>query len=510
MPGALPLPALIDECARMIKTFNPIVTTVDAHVETDLGFADGPDADPDFVFIKQVFYGCIANKRALKVFLSSFFYNNGARAARADYTLYMIYSYILLWRLDELGFAQCELLVGAQEPTKMHVLLCYLFDLEMLNKWVKTEWVKIYDLEYVDDVLIGRIRKFKPRMDVFLQQMEAQHGLSRDGSEMHGHGATSGGATPESPSPAGAGTASSEAAHTTSVEDGPLGGDGPRRLTRARKYAFNEPKITRTVAAPLPEPKRIPQLSAARPYNREKMDRTSLAQVVAAREERTAAKLAESTRAFHDKVKPFKFHETRSNLEAVRAEVEAKRMAPMLQQFRAKPAPAQSPASRAPPVRLTAAAVLREDALFRKKQEEQAKLIAEYESGRRDASTFYRWQTEMRQQDEEALFVEVRIARRTELFHPAREVLPLLTFTPLCAPLRRSILFSFFSFFSPAPSLAGREAATRDGCDAGGRRRGAREEGEPEQAGCVDDAPAAGGERSRLGNRGGGGDRCKA
>ena len=245
MPGALPLPALIDECARMIKTFNPIVTTVDAHVETDLGFADGPDADPDFVFIKQVFYGCIANKRALKVFLSSFFYNNGARAARADYTLYMIYSYILLWRLDELGFAQCELLVGAQEPTKMHVLLCYLFDPEMLNKWVKTEWVKIYDLEYVDDVLIGRIRKFKPRMDVFLQQMEAQHGLSRDGSEMHGHGATSGGATPESPSPAGAGTASSEAAHTTSVEDGPLGGNGRRGAAARRSIVLLQRRSSR-------------------------------------------------------------------------------------------------------------------------------------------------------------------------------------------------------------------------------------------------------------------------
>tara|TARA_B110000208_G_C11764380_1_gene428076 strand:- start:903 stop:2057 length:1155 start_codon:yes stop_codon:yes gene_type:complete len=376
MPN-LPLPALIAECERMIKTFNPIVTTVDAHVETELGEADGPDADPDFVFIKQVFYGCMTNKRALKVFLSSFFYNNGARAARADYTLYMIYSYVLFWRLDELGFAQCESLVDAQEPTKMHVLLCYLFDIEMLNKWVKTEWVKIYDLEYVEDVLIGRVRRFQPRMDLFLAQMESLHGLSRDGTEVHGHAAvaSSSSSSAGSSSPTTASHSAASPTTTTTQLDGD--GESQRALTRARKYAFREPKITRTVAAPLPEPKRIPQLSAARPFNRAKMERTSLAQIVEAKARRTEANFAESKRQLAETQKPFNFHKTRSNLEEVRAEVEAKRSAPMKNQFKAKPPP-KFKASDAPVVRLTAAAVLREDALFRRKQAEQAKLIAEY------------------------------------------------------------------------------------------------------------------------------------
>lgn len=44
---------------------------------------------------------------------------------------------------------------------------------------------------------------------------------------------------------------------------------------------------------------------------------------------------------------------------------------------------------------MTAAAILREDTLYKKKQEQEAALIQSYEANLRDASEFYEWQAKM-------------------------------------------------------------------------------------------------------------------
>lgn len=73
-------------------------------------------------------------------------------------------------------------------------------------------------------------------------------------------------------------------------------------------------------------------------------------------------------------------------------------------------------------MKLNTAAVLREDALFRKKQEKEAELIKAFERDLRDSTEFYQWQTEMKGKDDLERKAQIE-ARRLEMAASAKEAI---------------------------------------------------------------------------------------
>merc|ERR1711904_754140 len=69
--------------------------------------------------------------------------------------------------------------------------------------------------------------------------------------------------------------------------------------------------------------------------------------------------------------------------------------------------------------RHNAAAVLREDALLKKKQANEAALLKRYEEDLHDASAYYKWQHEMKYKDQ--IDEENRVAQRIVEMQLARE-----------------------------------------------------------------------------------------
>lgn len=129
------------------------------------------------------------------------------------------------------------------------------------------------------------------------------------------------------------------------------------------------------------------------------LNNTNMGRIDEENKERMLATKANTLAQYQGK-KPFRFHKTKGGrpLEEVKHEIEAQRAATL--QFDSSfynPAPSFQ---NAPEIRPNAAAILREDALYRKKQADDAMLLKKYEEELRDPTEYFRWQADMREKDE--------------------------------------------------------------------------------------------------------------
>lgn len=118
--------------------------------------------------------------------------------------------------------------------------------------------------------------------------------------------------------------------------------------------------------------------------------------------------------------KPFKFGESRANVDELARQVAAEREKECHFGSELHMRPAPPPPARKAAVRLNAAAVLREDALYRRKQEQEAAMIQAYESELRDSTDFYSWQSRM-QEREDAEMRRALYRRKQEMAAAAKE-----------------------------------------------------------------------------------------
>ncbi|OWZ14989.1 hypothetical protein PHMEG_00011446 [Phytophthora megakarya] len=241
----------------------------------------------------------------------------------------------------------------------MHTFLSYIFNPDELRGTLRAQWTQVLDAQFVETQIIDKMLSFKPDIDKLLNS-----------------------------------DANLSSAKQPTVPVAPN---------------ITQPK-PRRVAVPI----RIPREIKANPVpaSLNKLSLAGLQTQQKARKDRIKAEVASKYSSSDE----FQFATAArgSNLEAVREEVEREREAALQFDFKAKSVPRPSTSASTKEVRLTAAAILREDALYKRKQEQEAALIRAYESELRDPLEFYRWQANMQQQDEENWRREVE-KRRLEM-----------------------------------------------------------------------------------------------
>lgn len=105
------------------------------------------------------------------MFTEALFKAKSSSTNRGDATLYWIFAYITIFRLDELG-QDYKNLVKSQDAVKMNVFLQFLFNTETLKDHVRDEWIKEYDTSYVDDTIIGGLQRNFPTVSDILCAVE--------------------------------------------------------------------------------------------------------------------------------------------------------------------------------------------------------------------------------------------------------------------------------------------------------------------------------------------------
>jgi len=350
------------KCIQVIESYDPKRTTVDAHIEdTPIIKDDKNVGEVERKFIHQVFYGCIRYQKMLKLFVTSFLYKYPATAIRSDQTLYMILGYLLFFRLEELGCNEFWRFLnsGIGTASALHALMSYAFNEDDLNKWVKMEWCKLYDVRFVEEQLIGKLQSYAEEMQPMMEEIE----LKATGT-------------------------------LSATGESSLHGMQTKKVTTIKPFNITKPKPRL-----IPEPEVISREIKAHPLDPNVLYKTSLEKV----EEEKKQRLEEQRNAVMAKYGPQDGPAlTTSERPGIGRKDELARQVDedLMRECTFQPLPAQPvPEFGSAEVRQNVAAVLREDALVKKKQANEYQILKRYEEDLRDASEFNEWQGNMREKD---------------------------------------------------------------------------------------------------------------
>jgi len=335
-------------------------------------------SEVDSKFVKQVFYGCIRHRKFLNLFVTGFLYKNPATAQRSEQTLYTVLGYLAFFRLEELTVPVFRSFVLTGSPPPILAFLQFAFGVEDLKEWVVSEWCKIYDMGYIEDQILGTIQRMLPELTQLINEISIK--------------------------------ATGTKAVETDAESETK--DKKPRTTVPEPFNITKPKPR---LVPQPEPISREIKATKIPQSVYKTDLKSIEEQNQARRQQIHEAVQGQYRC-EDEFN-LAIANRAAELEKIREEIEAEKMKDCT--FKPHINSEYRPPTEAAEVKMTAAAILREDALIRKKQEQEYEILRQYESELRDASEFYEWQATQIAADD--LAEQERVEQRKVEMQLARE-----------------------------------------------------------------------------------------
>ena len=354
---------LLKYSAEVLGTYNSSTHGVEEHVENWLTKKKVTDENTR-VFVIEVFSGCVRHRSITKVVVDAYYATDGKNCLRTDKNLYTVLCYLALFRLEELGVGYVRKLVASQDVNKMFKFLKFFFTEENIKTWMADEWCKLYDHTYVETTLVSTLLSWLPELhDVVLLNLE-------------------------------------EKITTRQVPE------------RAKKPSTDvKPfKLTQPRPRSIPVPERIPKLKPSKPVPQSTYTTPS---VNARLEEARSKNRKEAESNFHTAnmsqfqcANPQKSGKTLRKMYEIQVEKDSK-----LKFDSAKANPAPSFTHDNIPIKLNAAAIMREGQLYQKREQDEIKRLLELEKGGKDASDFYKWQENMKKKDMEEQLADIERRR---------------------------------------------------------------------------------------------------
>ncbi|EOB03765.1 hypothetical protein Anapl_00070, partial [Anas platyrhynchos] len=320
-------------------------------------------------FVLETLAGCIQYKSLLDVVVNAFFVRDGKYCLISERNLYVVICYLATFQLEELGLQHFSRIVKSQDTAKMHKFLRFFFNALYLNTWIKDEWSRFYDSLYVKENWIDPLLRWQPKVQQLIEQLMDK--LSN---------------------------------RTTTVKTS--------TVTQPKEFNLTVPK-PRAIPIPLPipvlekgppvppstykPPKEKKQLKEVKIKNRQKAEvkklgrKSRISQCLYCQKSMTTVKSL-NYQPHSSGGKMCECKEQKKTTTEIRAAITAVFIDNI-------------------PIKLNAAAILREGALYQRKMEQELKRIENLLRGAGDPSEFLEWQKQMRGKDLEEQLAEIECRR---------------------------------------------------------------------------------------------------
>ncbi|KFZ62193.1 hypothetical protein N321_07897, partial [Antrostomus carolinensis] len=330
-------------------------------------------------FVLDTLAGCIEYKSLLDVVVNAFFVRDGRYCLLSERYLYAVICYLATFQLEELGLQQFSRIVKSLDTAKMQKFLRFFFNALYLNTWIKDEWSQLYDSLYVKENWIDPLLRWQPKVQQLIEQLTDK--LSN---------------------------------HTTTVKTS--------KVTQPKEFNLTVPK-PRAIPIPVPipvleKPPPVPPSTYKPPREKKQLEEIKMknhqkAQALLLKananqfrcaamkteKEEVCLLLQETVLTGRDDV-PFFLQYLEVFCELA-----------LRQYFEELQSSHRTYSNDNIPVKLNAAAILRDSALYQRKMEQELKRIENLLQGAGDPSEFLEWQKQMRGKDLEEQLAEIECRR---------------------------------------------------------------------------------------------------
>ncbi|XP_069600973.1 cilia- and flagella-associated protein 99 isoform X2 [Ranitomeya imitator] len=318
--------------------------------------------DGEEQFVLDVLSGCVQYKDLLDVVVRAFYARDGKHYLLSEQSLFVVISYIAIFRMEDLGLQIFGRIIKCQNVTKMGKFLRFFFNVLNLNTWIKDEWSQIYDSDYVKENWITPLLKWQPEVLNLIDSME------------------------------------SKMANGSDIIKG-------SKVTEVKEFSITKPK-----ARTIPVPQKIPAQKPHQPVPDSTYRSPKEQDVLQGKKLRNRMKaeelLMEANIAQFNCANPEKSEKTKRVLSEIMKEEDDKLT---FNKTKIQPSPIKKVDN--VPVRLNAAAILREGALYQRQVEEELNRIEKLIDGARDPSEFLEWQRQMLAKDLERQLADIECRR---------------------------------------------------------------------------------------------------
>lgn len=351
--------SLLNLCVDAVNQFNVENESVEDHIKSFLKSQNVSIlTDDDNTFIVEVFCGCVHYNKFLSIAVDSFYENEGKTCLHKEKNIYKVICYLLSFRLTELGVVHFKKFVLTQHVNKMFAFLTYF--LKECNQFTVLygRWCSAYDAGFIDEKIISPIQDRREDLNMIVKDIER---ILRNETTVK---------PPTKP------------------------------LTQMEEFNLTKPK-----PKSIPIPDQVPTVAKVKPVPKHVFE------VPKEFKDIETIKAMNYQLAMHDyelsNHNQFRCANTEKSIKAqekINQIMVDENEKLDFNKKHTRQLPKFTPNNK--PIKMNAAAILREGALFEKKEQEEAEKLNKLLLGAKDKSEFLEWQRNMQLQDKNKSIME--------------------------------------------------------------------------------------------------------